>query len=279
MTGRVAGKVAFITGAARGQGRAHAVRLAQEGADIIALDICAPIENRESIPAATPEDLAETVRLVEAQDRRAIGVQADIRDLGALQSAVAQGIEAFGHIDVLVANAGASPANVRVEDITEADFDTVVSINLKGTWLTVKAVLPHMVERRSGSVILISSGAGLMGMANIGEYVASKHAVIGLMKTLAIENGQHEIRVNAVCPGTVRTPMFDNPTNRRLFRPDLEEPTFEDTLDGLRGLSLFPSRPILQPEDISEGVLWLASDEARYVTGVALPIDLGTLVM
>lgn len=278
MAGRVEGKVALITGAARGQGRAHTIRLAEEGADVVVFDICSAVEHRASTPASTPEDLAETVRLVEATGRRGLGMVGDVRDLAALEAAVAEGVAAFGKIDILVANAGVAPSNARLEEIREPEFDTVLGVNVKGTWLTVKAVLPHMIARRSGSVILVASTGALMGMSNIGDYIASKHAVLGLMRTFANENGRHEIRVNALCPGAVNTPMFVNPSSMKLFRPDLDDPGLEDIMGGLEGLSLFPSKGLLDPVDLAHAVLWLASDEARWVTGVALPVDMGTLV-
>ena len=272
---RVEGKVALITGAARGQGRSHAVRLAEEGADIVAVDLCGQIE---SVPygMATPDDLAQTAKLVEEQDRRIVTAQADVRDAGQLRAAVEEGLSQFGHIDIVSANAGIAsygPAH----ELDETAWRDMLDVNLTGVWQTCKAVIPSMIEAgRGGSIILTSSGAGLKGTANIAHYVSAKHGVIGLMRTLANELAPQMIRVNAVCPGVVRTDMVINESTFGLFRPDLENPGLEDAKEIFLALHMLPVE-WLEARDISNAVLWPASDEARYVTGVALPVDAGAL--
>ena len=271
--GRMDGKVAFITGAARGQGRSHALRLAQEGAEIIALDLCQPIE---SVPYALPTggDLAETVKLVEDLDRRIVAREADVRDFGQLESVVAEGISEFGHIDVVCANAGIGSWAPALE-MEEQMWQEMIDINLTGVWKTIKAAVKPMVERRQGgAVIITSSVAGLFGFPNLVHYSAAKHGVVGIMRVLAQELAPYMIRVNTVNPTTVNTPMVVNDAAPLLFRPDLENPTIDDMTEALSGLNALPIA-LVEAVDISNAVLWLASDEARYVTGVALPVDAG----
>jgi SDR family mycofactocin-dependent oxidoreductase len=271
--GRMDGKVAFITGAARGQGRSHAVRLAEEGAEIIAVDLCQPIE---SVPYELPDsgDLAETVKLVEELDRRIVAREADVREFGQLQSAVAEGISQFGHIDVVCANAGIGSWAPALE-MEEQMWQDMIDINLTGVWKTIKAAVTPMVERRQGgAVVITSSVAGLFGFPNLVHYSAAKAGVIGIMRVLAQELAPYMIRVNTVNPTTVNTPMVVNDVAPLLFRPDLENPTFDDMTEALTGLNALPI-PLVEAIDISNAVLWLASDEARYVTGVALPVDAG----
>lgn len=271
--GRVEGKVALVTGAARGQGRSHALRLAQEGADIIAVDICRDVE---TVPftGATAEELKETVAQVEALDRRIVARHADVRDFSALQEAVSAGVAELGRIDILSANAGIlsiAPA----WEITEEQWDTVVDVNMKGVWQAAKAVIPRMIEQgEGGSIILTSSVAGLGPLAGMTHYAASKHGVTGLARNMANELAEHNIRVNSVHPTTVLTPMIDNPAIYKVFRPDLEDPTFEDAKVGFGSLNKLPI-PYVDPVDISNAVLFLASDEARYITGAQLPVDAG----
>jgi len=271
--GRMDGKVAFITGAARGQGRSHALRLAEEGAEIIAVDLCQPIE---SVPYQLPDsgDLAETVKLVEELDRRIVAREADVRDFGQLQSAVAEGISQFGHIDVVCANAGIGSWAPALE-MEEQMWQEMIDINLTGVWKTIKAAVAPMVERRQGgAVVITSSVAGLFGFPNLVHYSAAKAGVVGIMRVLAQELAPYMIRVNTVNPTTVNTPMVVNDAAPRLFRPDLENPTFDDMTEALTGLNALPI-PLVEAIDVSNAVLWLASDEARYVTGVALPVDAG----
>jgi len=273
MTGTLDGKVALITGAARGQGRAHAARLAAAGADIIAVDRCAQIPE-VPWPLATPEDLRETAALVESQGRRCLTLMADVRDARQMEAAVAAGLEAFGHIDIVVANAGAG-SYARAWELTEAEWDAVVDTNLKGAWITCRAAIPSMIERGAGgSLILVSSTAGLRPYAHMAHYVAAKHGVVGLARALAVELAPYRIRVNALHPTSVDTGMIQNEATYRLFRPDLEHPTREDVAPIFRTLNLLEV-PWLEPDDISAAVLWLASDASRYVTGISLPVDAG----
>lgn len=270
------GKVALVTGAARGQGRSHAVRLAEEGADVIAVDICRAVETVE-YSGATSDDLAETVSLVEKLDRRIVAREVDVRDLGGLQAAVADGIAELGGLDIVVANAGIF-TTAPVHELTEEQWNTMIDVNLTGVWKTVKATVPTLIEQgRGGSIILISSTGGLQGFPNFAHYVAAKHGVTGLARTMANELGAHNIRVNSIHPTSVLTDMIDHEGMYRLFRPDLENPTREDFRDALLGgMNLLPT-PWLDPRDISNAIVWLASDEARFVTGVAMPIDAGSL--
>jgi len=276
MAGRVEGKVAFITGAARGQGRAHAVRLAQEGADIIAVDICKKIDTVDLIAASTPEDLAETADLVKGHNRRIYTAEVDVRDYDALKAALDTGVEQLGKLDIIVANAGIGNGGQTLDKTSEADWTAMIDINLSGVWKTVKAGVPHILAGgNGGSIILTSSVGGLKAYPHCGHYVAAKHGVVGLMRTFAVELGAQNIRVNSVHPTNVNTPLFMNDGTMRLFRPDLENPGPEDMK--VVG-QLMHTLPIgwVEPEDIANAVLFLASDEARYVTGVTLPVDGGS---
>jgi (+)-trans-carveol dehydrogenase len=276
MTGRVEGKVAFITGAARGQGRAHAVRLAQEGADIIAVDICKKIDTVDLIAASTPEDLAETADLVKGYNRRIYTAEVDVRDYDALKAAVDAGVEQMGRLDIIVANAGIGNGGQTLDKTSERDWTAMIDINLSGVWKTVKAGVPHILSGgNGGSIVLTSSVGGLKAYPHCGHYVAAKHGVVGLMRTFAVELGAQNIRVNSVHPTNVNTPLFMNDGTMRLFRPDLENPGPDDMK--VVG-QLMHTLPIgwVEPEDIANAVLFLASDEARYVTGVTLPVDGGS---
>jgi (+)-trans-carveol dehydrogenase len=275
MPGRVEGKIAFITGAARGQGRAHAVRLAQEGADIIAIDICKPIESVQ-VPLSTPEDLAETADLVKAENRRIFTAEVDVRDYDALKAAVDSGVEQLGRLDVIVANAGIGNGGATLDKTSERDWTDMIDVNLAGVWKTVKAGVPHILAGgRGGSIILTSSVGGLKAYPHTGHYVAAKHGVVGLMRTFAVELGQHMIRVNSVHPTNVNTPLFMNEPTMKLFRPDLENPGPDDLKVVAQMMHTLPIGWV-EPEDISNAVLFLASDESRYITGVTLPIDAGS---
>jgi (+)-trans-carveol dehydrogenase len=271
--GRVQGKIAFITGAARGQGRAHAVRLAEEGADIIAMDICGPIATNVA-KAATPEDLEETVRLVEKTGRRIVSYQADVRDFDALKAGLDAGVADLGGLDVVVANAGMWSYGL-VEEISSEAWNTILDINLTGAWHTLKATIPHLkAGAKGGSIILTSSVAGMKAYGMCGPYVAAKHGVVGLMRTAAIELGPLSIRVNTVNPSNVRTDLIHNETTYALFAPDLENPTWEQVAPRFEGLHLLPS-PDVEPEDVANAVLFLASDESRWTTGLTLTVDCG----
>ena len=270
--GRVEGKIALITGAARGQGRSHAVRLAQEGASIIAFDICAPVAT-VSYDMATEDDLATTVKLVEQAGSRAISAVVDVRDFDTLERELQAAVEAFGGLDIVVANAGIA-SYAPGHEISEAAWRDMIDINLTGTWHTIKAAVPHLKARGSGSIILISSAAGLQGPPNLAHYVAAKHGVTGLTRAFANELAQDWIRVNSVNPTQVESAMIMNDEIFRMFRPDLAAPTREDIIEVSTKMNALPV-PWVQPEDVSNAVLFLASDEARYITGVALPIDAG----
>jgi SDR family mycofactocin-dependent oxidoreductase len=277
VSGRVEGKVAFITGAARGQGRSHAVRLAQEGADIIAVDICADVRGLP-YAGATQADLAETVREVEALDRRIHAVTADVRDYGAVANAVADGVAQFGRLDIVAANAGIGSSPHEAAELEEQTWQDMIDVNLTGVWHAAKAAIPHLkAGGQGGSIVLTSSAAGLKGYANIAHYVSAKHAVVGLMKTLAVELAPHFIRVNSIHPTQVDTPMIQNEATWRLFRPDLDHPTRADFEPASQAMNLLPI-PWVEPADISNAVLFLASDEARYITGVPLPVDAGCVI-
>src|SRR6201995_3407751 len=275
MTGRMEGKVAFITGAARGQGRAHAVRLAEEGADIIAVDICKQIDSVR-IPLSTPEDLAETADMVKNLNRRIYTAEVDTRDFDALKAAVDAGVEQLGRLDIIVANAGIGNGGATLDKTSEGDWTDMIDVNLGGVWKTVKAGVPHILAGgRGGSIILTSSVGGLKAYPHTGHDVAAKHGVVGLMRTFAVELGQHMIRVNSVHPTNVNTPLFMNEPMKKLFRPDLETPTLDDIKVVAQMMHVLPVGWV-EPEDISNAVLFLASDESRYVTGVTLPVDGGS---
>ncbi|MCK0091303.1 mycofactocin-coupled SDR family oxidoreductase [Rhodococcus sp. HNM0563] len=276
MAGRVEGKVALITGAARGQGRSHAVRLAQEGADIIALDICGPVREDAQIAPASPEDMAETVELVKGFNRRIVTVETDVRDFDAVKTAVDTGVEQLGRLDIVVANAGIGTGGAPLHETDEFDWQEMQDINLSGVWKSVKAGVPHMIEGgRGGSIILTSSVGGLKAHPNMGPYIAAKHGVVGLMRSFAVELGQHFIRVNTVHPTNVNTPMFMNEGAMKMFRPDLENPGPEDMKVVAQLMHVLPIGWV-EPEDISNAVLFLASDESRYVTGLTLSVDAGS---
>lgn len=273
--GQLTGQVAFITGAGRGQGRSHAVRLAEEGADIIAVDIGHDIDS-VYVPMATAADLAQTVKLVEATDHRIVARQADVRDQAALDAVVAEGLAELGHIDIVSANAGVSTKG-KTWELTDAEWQDVIDVNLTGVWRTVKAVVPSMIAAdRGGCIVLTSSLAGLKGYSNIAAYVAAKHGVNGLMRTLANELGPYRIRVNSVCPGLIDTDLMMNDATYRLFRPEIEHPTKDDAREVFRTMQVLPT-DYLDPLDVSNALVYLASDAARYVTGVAFPIDAGQI--
>ena len=263
--GKLDGKVAFISGMARGQGRSHAVRLAEEGCDIIGVDICRDI-GTVPYPGATPADLQETVRLVQKAGRSCHAVEADVRDLTALQTVADEGVKRFGRLDVVVANAGIASFSPAL-DMTEDTWDTMIAINLTGVWKTVKATVPHMITAgHGGAVIMTSSMGALVAYQNVAHYAAAKAGLGGLMQTLAKELAPHWIRVNTILPTSVATDMVLNDATYRLFLPGVPNPTREQYEAAAGGLNTLPVT-LIEPVDISHAVVYLASDDARYVTG------------
>ncbi|ANZ26747.1 MULTISPECIES: mycofactocin-coupled SDR family oxidoreductase [Rhodococcus] len=272
---RLQDKVAFITGAGRGQGRAHAVRLAEEGANIIAVDLCA---NMASVPydLATQDDLAETARLVDKAGGRIVARTADVRDLDSLRAAVDAGVAEFGRLDIVVANAGIW-SSAPFLDMPEQTYHEMIDVQMHGPYNTCRAALPHIVDGgRGGSVIIISSTAGMRGFPNQVHYNMGKHAVVGLMRTLANEFAPQFIRVNTIHPSSVDTKMIQNDAIWSAFAPGVENPTFDDFGDTFTAMNLLPV-PWMEPEAISGAVAWLASDDAKYVTGATIPVDAGYL--
>jgi len=271
--GKLDGKVAFITGAARGQGRSHAVRLAQEGADVIAVDLCAQIDT-VPYPMATPEDLEQTVKEVEALDRRIVATQADVRDLSAMQQAVREGVAQLGRLDIVLANAGIAAVGDD-EDDPSLSWDDIIGVNLTGVWHTVHATAPLMIEQgEGGAIVLTSSTQGLTGRGGNGSggttaYAASKHGVVGLMRSFAHWLAPHGIRVNTVHPTGVETPMVVNDSIGRWIA---DNPQAAAMVSNLMPVEL------IQAVDISNAILYLVSDDGRYVNGVTLPVDAGFTV-
>ncbi|MEA9985446.1 MULTISPECIES: mycofactocin-coupled SDR family oxidoreductase [Subtercola] len=268
MTGRLEGKVAFITGAARGQGRAHAVKLASEGADIIALDLAGPIP---LVPydSSTPEDLAETVRLVEGLDRRIVAEQGDVRDLARMKEIVAKGVAELGHLDIVVANAGICiPATW--DETTPEMFQVTMDTNVTGVWNTVMVGAPYLVTAGGGSIILTSSYAGKKMQPFMVHYTASKHAVTGMTRAFAAELGKHNIRVNSVHPGAVNTPMGSGDMIEAITRTNASNPPL-----AAMGTPFLPVWAA-EAEDIANAVAFLASDDARLITAEHLSIDAGS---
>ena len=269
MAGKLDGKVAFITGAARGQGRSHAVRLAQEGADIIAVDICGQIDT-VPYPMATPADLAQTVKEVEALDRRIFAREADVRDEAGLRAAFEAGVAELGPVDIVLANAGIAPMSLHGPRTHQA-WQDVIDVNLTGVFNTVEIAIPSMIARgNGGAIVLTSSTAGINGIGGPSPgglgYTAAKHGLVGLMRSYANILAPHSIRVNTVHPTGVRTPMVINDAMQEILAADRQMSSH-----------IANALPVdmVEPVDISNAILWLVSDDARYVTGVALPVDAG----
>ena len=277
--GSLEGRVAFITGAARGQGRAHAVRLAQEGADIIAIDICAPVSPSITYPAATPEDLDETVRAVEAVGRKILARQVDTRDAAAQRQVVADGVEQFGRLDIVVANAGVLGWG-RLWELSEEQWDVVIEVNLSGTWRTIRATVPAMIEAgNGGSIIVVSSPAGLKATPGNGHYSASKQGLVALTNTLALEVGEFGIRVNSIHPYSVDTPMIEREAMMEIFK---KHPSY------LHSFAPMPFHPrdhggkrrlveFMAPEEVSDVVAWLAGDGSATLSGSQIAVDRGVM--
>ena len=268
MAGRVAGKVAFITGAGRGQGRSHAIRLAEEGADIIAVDICADYQT-VGYAMATEADLAETVKAVEALDRRAFAAKADVCDAAGLKKALREGVAELGKLDIVVANAGICTVQTW-DEVTPAVWQDTLDTNLSGVWNTMVAAAPHLIANGGGSIICTSSTAGIKGLPYLAPYVAAKHGVVGIAKTMANELARHKIRVNTVHPTGVNTPMGTG-------LGGLEPLLTGDPNLGPIFMNTLPVE-IVEPRDISNAVLFLASDEAQYVTGLEFTVDAGNTI-
>jgi len=270
MSASLEGKVAFVTGAARGMGRQIALTLAEEGADILALDICGQIST-VPYPMSTPEDLEETVRQVEKLGRRIVAEQADVRDLEAVERVVAKGVSELGHLDIVVANAGIGipEAGIFTWNMDPQRWNDMIGTNLTGVWHTFRAAVPPMLERdEGGSIIVISSTGGIKGNDGIADYVSSKHGVVGLMRSLAKELAPHWIRVNAVHPTGVATPMIQNAYTEK-FYAELGEEAEAGHLSNMLDVSL------VEPVDIANAIAWLSSDKARYITAISLPVDAG----
>lgn len=276
MSGPLEGKVALVTGAARGQGRSHAVRLAADGADIIAIDICAPMSS-VAYDLGTSTDLAETVSAVEGLGRKAYHQAADVRDFEQLRDAVDAGVGVLGRLDIVCANAGITSFGA-THELTEDQWAELIGVNLTGVWHTAKAAIPHLLRQaQGGSIILTSSTCGSRAYPNLAHYVAAKHGVIGLMKTMAMELAENSIRVNCVSPTQVDTPMIMHETAFKLFRPDLDHPTRQDYAPASQSTNTLPI-PWVETGDVSAAVAFLASDSARYITGINLPVDAGCLL-
>jgi SDR family mycofactocin-dependent oxidoreductase len=272
------GKVAFVTGAARGQGRSHALTLAREGADVILFDIAHDVDTIP-YPLSTPEDLQRVAKEVEALDRRVLAIEGDTRRQQDLDDAVARAIDEFGRIDVLVANAGVWAIGAFWE-LSDEEWQTQIDVNLTGNWRTARAVAPHMIERRSGAMVITASVNGLVAGVNYAHYTAAKHGVVGFVRTAAVELGPYGVRCNAVCPGIVDSMMNDGQGAWDMMAG--AEPgggTAEDRVTTAAHLSALAGKGLIDPQFISNAVLWLASDEAEYVTGHIHPVDAGMLAL
>jgi SDR family mycofactocin-dependent oxidoreductase len=278
-SGSLDGRVAFVTGAARGQGRAHCVRLADEGADIVAIDICGPVSDSITYPPATPEDLDETVRGVEATGRKILARQVDTRDSAALRQVVADGVEQFGRLDILVANAGVLSWG-RLWELSDDQWETVIDVNLSGTWRTIRAAVPAMIDAgNGGSIIIVSSAAGVKATPGNGHYAASKHGLTALTNTLALELGEYGIRVNSIHPYSIDTPMIEREAMMAIFA---KHPSF------LHSFAPMPLNPrdhggkrhrneFMAPEEVSDVVVWLAGDGSATLSGSQIAVDRGVL--
>ena len=270
--GSMEGKVVLITGAARGQGRSHAIRLAEAGADIIATDICAPIP-LVRYPMADSEDLAETVREVEKRGRRCLAYEADSRDAARMRDVLADAVRTLCRLDTVVVNHGINVPHQPTDDGVDDVWDVVIDVQLTSVWRTISASLDHLTEN-GGSIVVTSSAAGLIGISGNMAYAAAKHGLIGLVKALAQDLGRYNIRVNAVCPGTVNTMLTFNEHNLGMFMPGRDDAGYSDMDWALEALNILPVRWV-DAEAISEAVLYLSADSGKFVTGIALPVDAG----
>lgn len=270
--GRYDGQVVMVTGGARGQGRSHALAFAREGAEVVVTDIASQIQ---TVPydMSSKADLEETQSMVEDLDRRCLAIQADARDSESMNAAVERAITEFGKIDVLLVNHGiVSMSNI--VDMSDQVWDECLGVCLTGVFKSIRAVLPHMIERKYGRIVATASVAGRVGLGTIGHYVAAKAGVMALVKCVAAEVAADGITVNAVCPTTCNTDMIHNQANYTLFAPDVEVPTKEQVIPGFTQANAIPI-PWIEPIDVSNAMLYLASPEARYVTGAALNVSAG----
>ncbi len=274
--GMLDGKVAFITGGARGQGRAHAVTSAREGADVVVIDIAAQM-GTAPYKMADGSDLAETVAQVEALGRRALSFEVDVRSQASLDDAVTQTISTFGKIDILIANAGIW-TQAPFWELSEDDWEEMMGVNLTGVWKSAKAVAPHMIERQSGSIVITSSVNGLEPGMNYAHYVTAKHGVIGLMKNIALELAPHGIRCNSINPGAIKTPMTDHQGAWDMFAGH-EGGTEADMIEGGYHFHALKGTTFMPPQVIADTALYLNSDLAASVTGVTIPVDAGHLLL
>lgn len=276
--GTLEGRVAFITGVARGQGRSHAIRLAEEGADIIGLDVCQTSELDGAYPMATSEDLEETKKLVENLGRRMITAEVDVRDFKGVSDVAKQGWDEFGRIDILLANAGMMLRLAPLLETSPTEWQQTIGSCLDGHFHALKAVAPYIVRGgRGGAIVMTASAAGMIGFPNCGPYTAAKTGVLGLMRVAASELGEHHIRVNAISPTSCNTDFIQNEPTYKVFRPDLENPTIDDVRDSFQAMNKIPI-PWIEPVDVSNYIAWLVSDEARYVTGSVVTVDAGMLL-
>lgn len=275
--GLLDGKVVLITGGARGQGRAHAIASAREGAEVAVIDIARQVET-VPYPMATPEDLDETVRLVEKYDRRAISVQADVRQQGELDGAVASVIEEFGRIDALVINHGIWGVGQELWNLSEEQWTDMLDINVTGVWKTAKAVVPHMIERGSGSVVITASVNGFEPGINYGHYSTSKHGTVGLAKNLALELARYGVRCNSIAPGVIETPMIVNQVGMDLFNGG-PGGTIESVRTAGSHYHALKGAGALPASSVADTGVWLNSDLAAAVTGVSIPVDAGHLLL
>ena len=273
--GKLDGKVVLITGGARGQGRSHALTFAREGAEVVICDVASSLPT-VPYPLASAGELAETARMVEDLGRRCLALQADVRSSAGMRGVVERAVSQFGQVDILLANAGIESFGEAWE-LTDDQWDEMIAVNLTGVWKSCRAVIPRMIERRTGVILITSSIAGLKGLAHQAHYCAAKHGVVGLMRGLAIELAPHGIRVNTVHPSSVDTPIIKNQAMYTLFSGGKPDATLEEVTPAFRALNLMDT-PWMEPQDISNAMLWLASDEARYVTGATLPVDAGLMV-
>lgn len=272
--GKLEGKVALITGGARGQGRSHALTFAREGADVVICDVAGQLPTAP-YSLASEEELSETARSVEEFDRRCLAVRTDVRNSEQIREVAERAIDEFGRIDILLANAGIESFG-KAWELSDEQWDEMIGVNLTGVWKSCRAVIPHMIERGAGVILITSSIGGLRGLANQAHYCATKHGVVGLMRTLAIELAPHGIRVNTVHPSSVDTPIIKNQAMYTLFSGGNPDATLDEVTPAFRDLNLLDI-PWMEPQDISNAMLWLASDDARYITGAAIPVDAGLM--